>query len=168
MRLVNGANSSKGRVEICVGQEWGTVCDDRWDEVDAQVVCNQLGFSRFSKIFTFTLTYSNWLCLPIIHNISNLSDALAHGGASFGRGNGSIHLDEVRCTGTEARLRDCRFISRHDCSHFEDAGAVCSTIRKFSRRRRRDKDGGGGVIEVKGLWLEGWMGWRGKGGGIML
>lgn len=44
VRLMNGSQSSvgSGRVEVCINNSYGSVCDDRWDERDARVVCMQL------------------------------------------------------------------------------------------------------------------------------
>ncbi|XP_065276718.1 deleted in malignant brain tumors 1 protein-like [Emys orbicularis] len=103
IRLVNSRSRCAGRVEVLHNQLWGTVCDDSWDLQDAGVVCRQLGCGTA-------------LSAPV--------------GAGFGRGSDRIWLDNVNCTGTEVALSDCRARpwGENDCTHGEDAGAVCSAI----------------------------------------
>ena len=45
LRLVGANIPNEGRVEICMNNVWGTVCDDSWNTNDATVVCRQLGYS---------------------------------------------------------------------------------------------------------------------------
>ena len=45
LRLAGANIQNEGRVEICINNEWGTVCDDSWGTADATVVCQQLGYS---------------------------------------------------------------------------------------------------------------------------
>ena len=40
---------SQGRVEICKGGMYGTICADGWDNLDATVVCTEMGFSPYGK-----------------------------------------------------------------------------------------------------------------------
>lgn len=46
------ANLSAGRLEIFIGNQWGTICGHNFDNADAEVACRQLGFERSN---TFSL-----------------------------------------------------------------------------------------------------------------
>jgi len=103
LRLVDGSTPYEGRVEIYHAGEWGTVCDDYWTANlnAATVVCRQLGYGAAVR---------------------------ATNNSSFGDGAGPIWLDNVQCTGPEARLVDCPHNEWgvHNCNHGTDAGVVCT------------------------------------------
>ena len=44
LRLVGGPSEREGRVEMCYGEVWGSICDTQWNSLDAAVTCSQLGF----------------------------------------------------------------------------------------------------------------------------
>ena len=50
LRLSDGFDENQGRVEICFDGVWGTVCHNSWDNVDAHVVCHQLGLNSGSML----------------------------------------------------------------------------------------------------------------------
>ena len=103
--LVGGSSDNEGRVEVNFNGEWGTVCDDFWSINDANVACRQLGFGTAVSVETQ---------------------------AAFGQGSGTIWLDNLQCTGSETDLFSCPHNGpgTHNCGHSEDAGVVCSNIRK--------------------------------------
>lgn len=47
VRLRGSRSAFGGRVEVCVELSWTTICDETWDNLDASVVCRQLGFSPY-------------------------------------------------------------------------------------------------------------------------
>ena len=58
VRLLEGSTRLEGRVEICMHNVWGTVCDSGWGTADARVVCRQLGLS-------FTGSYNT--CMQVLY-----------------------------------------------------------------------------------------------------
>ncbi|XP_077091640.1 HHIP-like protein 1 [Siphateles boraxobius] len=103
VRLVSADGlKDRGRVEIFVRGEWGTVCDDMFNTQAAAVVCRQLGF-------------------PVVERVAKRAELGP--GASEVR----ILLDDVECEGTERTLLHCKHakLGKNNCSHDEDVGVVC-------------------------------------------
>ena len=44
VQLVNGETNNEGRLEVCMNNQWGTICGNNFDFIDGRVVCKQLGF----------------------------------------------------------------------------------------------------------------------------
>jgi len=107
IRLADGATDMEGRLEINYNGEWGTVCNDHFTQVDADVVCKQLGHGYAKKFST-----NNWW-------------------GSSAQGTGPIWMDEVKCVGTEDALSQCPFAGWgvNDCHHYEDIKVECSDVR---------------------------------------
>lgn len=51
-RLVNGNTELEGRVEVFHNRQWGTICDDHFNEVQARVICKIMGYERRFDIVT--------------------------------------------------------------------------------------------------------------------
>ena len=63
LRLIGGSSYLEGRVEICYNEAWGTICDNQFDNVDASVICRQLGFSRNSNNIVHLIVHIALKCM---------------------------------------------------------------------------------------------------------
>ena len=59
IRLRGGSTMFEGRVEVCLGGGWGTVCDDGWSQYDGIVTCRQLGFDTRGQLKHGALSATN-------------------------------------------------------------------------------------------------------------
>nr|XP_045609884.1 uncharacterized protein LOC123765380 [Procambarus clarkii] len=105
VRLSNGPTVNSGRVEVKLSGQWGTICDDDFDDYEAKVICRMLGYH---------------------------GDAVAHKAARYGQGTGPVWLDSMDCLGTETDLKQCKKSQpgASDCAHAEDASVTCYPIKR--------------------------------------
>lgn len=125
LRVIGGGSMYEGRLEVCRGDSWGTICQDSWGSFDAIVACRQLGFSSISKI---KHGFPSSVITPgSISILLSQTGAVAFGEAKFGEGIGAIHLTQVQCTGEESNLMQCSASNATDsCHHSMDVGIMCS------------------------------------------
>lgn len=60
VRLVGGVSENMGRIEVCNGSQWGTLCgNEDTTSPDPSDICKSLGFSGDSKFIAQTSTFLN-------------------------------------------------------------------------------------------------------------
>ena len=102
LRLVDGdGTDGNGVLEIYHNNEWGIICDDFFDQPDAEVACRQLGYDH-AESYSIRLR---------------------------GHWSRRIWLDDLLCNGTESRLADCHrrrsiLWGAHNCNVQEEAAGV--------------------------------------------
>jgi len=101
-----------GTVEIKYGGQWGQVCNTNFDDIDASVVCHQLGYT----------------------------DGYVSTRATR-KGSGYVRMDNINCTGTEASILECQHngywgaVGRS--TQCNNAVVRCNTTSKYLNQTRR-------------------------------
>jgi hypothetical protein len=104
----NSEGVVEGRAEVYHSEEWGTICDDSFDNNDALVFCRQMGNELGYSVVSGTMVSSG----------------------STPDGSGTIWLDDLACSGSEATLDACSHNGwdSHNCGHSEDVGVRCKFL----------------------------------------
>ena len=135
LKLSNGKSGY-----IMVGSEtssWNSVCDDKFEKVEAEVVCKQvirqLGGFDGSPVYWGSKLKIEGLSLSIGIDADRDREIRDNLLATFtdpfvNKGRDTIMIDELACSGDESTIFDCPHhgLFQHDCTHNEDVWVVCS------------------------------------------
>ncbi|KAH3776271.1 hypothetical protein DPMN_177691 [Dreissena polymorpha] len=122
-----------GTVEIKINNVWGTICETGLGHAERQVLCRMMNY-RYSE-------YLN-----------------AESYVGFGPGSGTIHMESLRCSGSEKSITECAFSRETTCSHAKDAGVLCGdyheTVKISGIRLVNGSNQFNGVVELlhDGVW----------------
>ncbi|EDV19298.1 uncharacterized protein TRIADDRAFT_33784 [Trichoplax adhaerens] len=109
LRLVGGHDHDEGKIEVYYRGLWAGICDDYFDQRDANVICRQLGYRAVIDYFC----------------CSKFNDTEAYGYTS----NQTLFwLDHLECEGHEKNIMECSHEGwgNHDCSSHESSGVRCT------------------------------------------
>uniref|UniRef100_A0A8D8T2J5 Protein bark beetle n=2 Tax=Cacopsylla melanoneura TaxID=428564 RepID=A0A8D8T2J5_9HEMI len=106
VRLVGGRSNNEGRLQVRLGDKWGTVCNYGWNIKAAALACHQLGL---------VLNPSDWNLEP---------NEMPQGGTAE-----DIIMSNVQCTEDDLDITECRGERaphfENSCEHHHDVGLRC-------------------------------------------
>ena len=100
----SGSTKTEGRLEMCLNDRWGTVCDDSWHVTASAVTCRLLGM--YGGEIVSASQFGDAEDLPIL-------------------------VDDVKCAGSESNLLSCPQLPlgmENNCVHSEDVAIRCTGI----------------------------------------
>ncbi|XP_006812832.2 scavenger receptor cysteine-rich domain superfamily protein-like, partial [Saccoglossus kowalevskii] len=149
VHLVGGHTPYEGRVEYFDSGEWRSVCNNGWDINDIEVVCKELVVSHTrssqNKPYNFPHFHAG-----LIKSGHILGAKLVVTRNYFGSGVGNLSLDQVECSGSETRLKECTSIIASRCDHSQDAELICKPTVRLVDGTTNHK--GRVVIYSDGVW----------------
>ncbi|KAG6445644.1 protein bark beetle isoform X2 [Manduca sexta] len=106
IRLLGGRTQNEGRLQVRIDDRWGTVCNYKWNIINAALVCNQLGLA---------LNPEDWFLEPNEIPSAGISE--------------EIILSNVQCTEFDTDITKCKAETRdnfeNSCTHDNDVGIRC-------------------------------------------
>jgi len=97
LRLFGSDSTTEGRVQVFMSGQWVRVCDDKWENTEASVVCRQLGFGSLGMTQQFQIS-----------------------------GSGEVVIPNFACSGNESTLLSCSHLGMGDCNLSDDAWVACT------------------------------------------
>ncbi|XP_014067169.1 lysyl oxidase homolog 3B isoform X4 [Salmo salar] len=134
VRIVGGRTYYEGRVEVQVGERWGTVCSAGWTTKEAMVACRQLGLGYSMHAITLMcgehsgtneLHHSGGCYTLVVDELDEEEETWYWDSSNVTE----MVMSGVKCTGSEMSLSHChhhRTISCQKTAAKFSAGVICS------------------------------------------
>ena len=113
--LQDGNLVAAGNIETCLNGSYFSICDTDWDDVEAQLICNSLGY--FEPFFRKFMMLGH-LTTHIVANMTNIYHYMLFiipspgGVAVLGLiPTSQLYFDNVMCPSNAASVSDCSIVS---------------------------------------------------------
>ena len=130
----NSGTNNTGRLDICIRENWNTICNIGLEMADANVACRQAGFSRFGKNW-----YNANSDIKIVRLMKRINDAIFNcfAGATVSTVSvaSAIYQFSFACTGNETTLRGCARSSQVGCSGSQVTCSACKLDQIIKKTR---------------------------------